>query len=486
MTSLRLLDVDFLYPSTDARPERRVFDRLTLAFPPGWTAVVGPNGTGKSTLLRLLSGALSPGSGRVEAPDGFRIAYCEQAPENAPASVHAFAARWDRDAGRARARWQLDPDTLSRWGTLSHGERKRWQVAAALNAGADALLLDEPSNHLDVGARARLLAMLGSFRGVGVLISHDRSLLNALAPRTVWLEGGCARVFAQALDAVHAQRDRERTSQQEAHADRKKKLKRLKTEREARRQTLARAEGARSARRRMKDARDADGRSVNRKARADAAAARHARRRAEMERRTEGAARALDAIRVDKPLGRALSFAHAEGRTIRVAHSGTHTVFDKDARIWVTGPNGAGKSTLMRAWASAWPDAAVLVVPQDMNRAARRAAQARIADLPPDARGQTLSCLAALGVPARQALDSPQPSPGEARKMVLAEGLTRGVRWLLLDEPTHHLDLPSVLRLQDALVAYRGGLVLITHDRTLAEACTDRTWRVRDGAIEVG
>jgi hypothetical protein len=113
-----------------------------------------------------------------------------------------------------------------------------------------------------------------------------------------------------------------------------------------------------------------------------------------------------------------------------------------------------------------------------------RAALEAVRALPPEGRGRVLSLVAALGCDPARLLASAAPSPGEARKLVLALGLGGHAWAVLLDEPTNHLDLPSIERLEAALAAYPGALLMVTHDPRLAARCTRTTWRVAGGRVE--
>ncbi len=154
----------------------------------GWTGVVGANGSGKTTLLRLLAGELPPTAGHVVLhPRTARAALCPQLVESVDEDILALARAQASGASRIRGRLLLDPADLSRWPTLSPGERKRWQIGAALAASPEILLLDEPTNHLDAAGRQILRSALCGFRGIGLVVSHDRALLRELTTATLRL-----------------------------------------------------------------------------------------------------------------------------------------------------------------------------------------------------------------------------------------------------------------------------------------------------------
>lgn len=160
---------------------------------------------------------------------------------------------------------------------------------------------------------------------------------------------------------------------------------------------------------------------------------------------------------------------------------------DAGEALLVQGDNGAGKTTLLRALLATarMPAEKILHLPQDLRVDDERALLAEVRALPPAERGRVLSLVAALGVDPARLLGSAQPSPGEARKLALALGLGRHAWVCVLDEPTNHLDLPSIERLEKALVEYPGALLLVTHDRALARACTRTTWTIDRGRVTI-
>jgi ATPase subunit of ABC transporter with duplicated ATPase domains len=164
-----------------------------------------------------------------------------------------------------------------------------------------------------------------------------------------------------------------------------------------------------------------------------------------------------------------------------------HLVLRRDDRIRLAGPNGAGKTTLLGRMleASAGRAEQVFFLGQEVDPSRGAAILHRVRALPADARGRTLSLVAALGTDPDRLLASGAPSAGEVRKVLLAEGLARRPWAVVLDEPTNHLDLPTVERLAAALRAYPGALLLVTHDDALAEACTTARWELEELSLVV-
>lgn len=495
MARIRLAGVGFSHP--DAAP---LFSDLSVDVTRGWTAIAGPNGAGKSTFLGLIAGTLSPSRGQVlREPAEATIAFCRQTLEAASAEITAFAHCWERPAQRARARFGLEPEQLDRWATLSPGERQRWQVAAALDAAPDVLLLDEPTNHLDASAREAMASSLRAFHGVGLIVAHDRAFLDALVTRTLWVEGGEVTSFTGTYSEARAQMDADIERRSHVQRERRKELGRVKREQDARTRRLRSAEAQLSTRARMKGPKDSDSRSILSQGKAEAGAAAHARSVATMNGRVARAEEALVQSRVPEALGRSLfvdwvpSPRKALIRTEQGAlYAGERLLLDRaslvlerDARIHLAGDNGAGKTTFLEALLAQWtlPRERLLYLPQELSESEVVAARDRLHARSPEERGRLLSVVAALGVAPERLLAGGSLSPGEARKLLLAEGLARSVWCVFLDEPTNHLDVPSIERLEAALSGYPGALVLVTHDARLAERTTAERWTLGGGRL---
>ena len=500
MTSVRLERLSFAH--ADAVP---ILDGADLVLPTGWTALVGENGAGKTTLLRLLAGELAPTAGRVRVdPSGAPVALCAQRVDVPGDDVSALAEREDGEARRLRATLALEPDALARWETLSPGERKRWQIGAALARDPQVLLLDEPTNHVDREARERLVAALRRHRGVGVLVSHDRALLEALASRTLRLHRGEARLYASAYGEARGRWEAEREAtwarRTAAQEEARRAARRLA---DARRSRDA-AERSLSGRRR--DPKDRDGRTLVAKTRRSWAEDRLGAKVGQLRAAADRAADAVPDAPQAAELGRSvfLGFAPPERTTLlaldaaevragaAVVLRDVHVRLGREERVRLEGPNGAGKSTLLAALlaAATIPRERVLHLPQELPARAGAALLAEVRALAPDVRGRVLSLVAALGSDPARLLASAEPSPGEARKLLLALGLGRHAWALVLDEPTNHLDLPTVERLEEALLAYPGAILLVTHDDAFAARVVGgaggAVWRIASGRVERG
>ena len=498
MPAIRCHDVRLAYQG-----RAPVLDEVELHLGAGWTGIVGPNGAGKTTLLRAVIGELPASAGAITIdPADASVRLCEQRVDEPGQDVLALAGATDRTAMRWLRRLSLDPSQVERWQTLSAGERKRWQLAGALAAEPEVLALDEPTNHLDAATRTALIEALRRFRGIGLVVSHDRALLDELTRATICVDRGTAAAYPGGYSAARelweAEAEARRSAWATADAERKRAARLLADARRAE----SSASKAVSASSRIKGPRDSDGRSMGAKNLAAWAAAGAGRvvarrRRALDEAEAEAAERTMEKAR-----GRAVELdwepparrwlATLDGVALRAGSKlvarDVHVAVARDARIHVAGDNGAGKSTLLAALvaAASIPPDRLLWLPQEIGAEEGRALAAEIAALPGAERGRVGQLAAALGQDPSRALSSGLPSPGEVRKLAIARGLARRVWLVVLDEPTNHLDLPSIERLQDALAAYPGALVIATHDARFAEGLTSDTWQLEKGTIAAG
>ena len=419
-----------------------------------------------------------------------------------PEGLADFALDYGREARELREVFRIEDDMPWRFDELSFGERKKLQVAVALWGRPDVLVADEPTNHLDADARAELGAALARFRGIGILVSHDRDLVDALASRCASFEPGGIVVRPGGYSAAHDQAELERASAAAERTAAKKELARLAAEKDARAHEAARADARRS--KRGLDPRDRDARGKIDLAIFTGKDGQAGRLSSQMDARVAAAQERLAAARVTKRYdgdlwmdaepARRRTVLHVPAATIPCGPKGTLEIPElwvgSTDHVGIVGPNGAGKSTLLahlrvlltRA-AGAGQGVEVLDIPQELPAEARGAVVGRVAALTPAERGRVLSTVAQLNSDPDRILEGGRTSPGELRKLMLAEGILRHPQLIVMDEPTNHLDLHSTEALERALAAYPGALVLVSHDRRFLSACTTRTWEIRDGHL---
>jgi ATPase subunit of ABC transporter with duplicated ATPase domains len=485
-------DLSFSYPTSAID----VLTEVSLSLSRGWYGVVGPNGSGKTTLLRILAEELPSDPATVRRiPSELAVRYCPQSVEQLTTVISRFAESKDGHARRLMGQLELAPMDLERWQSLSPGERKRWQIGAALADLPDLLLLDEPTNHLDTGAKKLLFDRLAQFQGIGVLVSHDRDLLDLLTCSTVLLKtDGTVNLFSGNYSAARDQRLTEESSLRETRGKLQAERQRLKRSLDTARRSREKAESGKSTGKRLKGIRDSDARSSAAKGRVASAEQKLGREVNVLRRKLGDAEEKVDRVRVEKELGRLVFVLEetaptqnlillqrkAVDRGDRTLIRDVDVMVRRDSRIHLKGSNGSGKTTLIEELmlASRLPEERVLYLPQELSNERVEKDRQEMDSLSGPAKGRLLQIVAALGVPPARLLASERPSPGEARKLALAMGLSRQAWLLMLDEPTNHLDLPSIERLEEALTLYSCALLIVSHEDRFAGALTRESWTI--------
>ena len=487
-------DVSFSYTGMTTP----LIEDLTCHFAPGWTGIVGANGAGKSTILKLATGLLEPDTGEIRL-GGFGI-YCEQRTDEVPALFEDLIRAEDEHAILIRLNLGIAPDWASRWGTLSHGERKRAQVGIILWRRPDVLAVDEPTNHLDIEGRALLAKALRRFRGVGLLVSHDRDLLDTLCGHSLFVEPPLCDMRRGGYTKAHHEREREEASLRRRHD--LARAARKKIEREAfHRREAASSSDARRSKRGLAPG-DHDGREKINRARLtgkDAVAGKLLRQiqgRLKQAREKEGTVRTKKTYEtgiwlVGARSKRDLLFSVTKGE---IGLGGGRVLVHRDLamrpddRIALTGPNGTGKSTLVRAIMLSLdlPVERVTYIPQEIDLESSAGILERARNLPKDKLGFMMTVVSRLGSRPHRLLESDEPSPGETRKLLLAMGIANEPHLVIMDEPTNHMDLPSIECLEDALEGCPSGLLLVSHDMHFLRRLTRKRWDISPSRERAG
>jgi ATPase subunit of ABC transporter with duplicated ATPase domains len=489
--SIQFQNVSFSYD----RATQPLIRDMSVCFTRGWTGIVGGNGAGKSTILKLATGGLEPQQGRVVIPE-FAI-YCQQRTDNAPDQLYNLISSMSGDAFRIKGRLDIKDDWIQRWTTLSHGERKRAQIAVAIWRKPQVLAVDEPTNHLDAEAQNLLYTALSSFGGVGMLVSHDRKLLDDLCHQCLFVDPPDAILRPGNYSHGLQQSEMDEISVQKKRTQAKQDFSRLKREAVKRSDAASQADRKRS--KRGLACKDHDTRGKIDMARVTGKDGTDGKRFNQLQGRLSQARMRMDSIKVKKSykMGIWMSGAKSKRNTLFSLSAGSLCLggdrwlhfpdlsMRPDDRIALTGLNGSGKSTLINYIMQSLnlQKNQVTFVPQEIDTDASRDIMARAGDLPNEKLGQMMTVVSCLGSRPHRLLESVKPSPGEIRKLLLATGIANVPHFIVMDEPTNHMDLPSIECLEQALADCPCGLLLVSHDRHFLKALTHKEWHIsKDGA----
>ena len=495
--SLQFHHVTYFY-KTSSQP---IFENLSVQLGYGWTGIIGGNGTGKTTLLRLACGQLEPTQGKIVAPQN--TIYCNQRTDEMPVEFSALLRSSDAHACKLRGQLELQSDWPSRWSTLSHGERKRAQIAIALWQRPQVLALDEPTNHIDLPARQLLIQSLIQFQGTGLLVSHDQEMLDHLCHQTLFIDMGKVSQYPGGYTQATELRDAEYQCIRRNRSKARRQLTRLQSERKRRQVEAGKADRKRS--KRGLSPKDSDGRAKRDLARMSGKDGQAGRRLSQLDGRYKRLKEQLDNAFVKKQTSSRITLQgeHAQQDILlriepgflhlgheRKLHFPELVVTPMD-QIGIIGPNGAGKSTLIRQLVKhkAIPENRLVYIPQEINPDHAHQILSGVRQMPKTIRGKLFSYVACLGSDARRLLETERPSPGELRKLKLVLGMTGTPCLIVMDEPTNHLDLLSIKALEKALGACHCALILVSHHLSFLRNLVTTIWQltpvIEDGSPDL-
>jgi len=440
--------------------------------------LVGENGCGKSTLLQILNGSLAPDHGQIQRR--CKIAFLQQEDSLHPFSVH------DLDSSARRF--------LPQGPGKSGGELRRKGIAAVLSQNAPLLFADEPTNNLDLAGITMLEESLLHYRGAVVFVSHDRELLDRVCTSLWALDGGELRIFPGNYSAWAAQRQQERDFAQFEYDQYQKQRNHLIAE-------------ARNLRQQAKSMNKAPKRMGNSEARLHKGTTTIS--QAALQNRAKAIDKRIALLeKKDKPFQApgikmgADSKGFVSQTAVRIEHGevrrGNHLILEdvsftlpSGSKTVLLGENGAGKTSLAEYLLSGGPGVSLApgletgfftqhheILDPDLTVLENAQADSCLTER------EVRSILANLLLPAK-ALQKPVHllSGGERAKTAFARLLASQRGLLILDEPTNHIDFLAAEALEQFLLAWKGTLLLITHDRRLAEKIGQRLLLVENGHV---
>ena len=481
MRSLQIKNLSFSYPNSS----NTLFENITLEFDKGWSAIVGANGAGKSTLLKLIEKRLVPDFGVISGND--LVYYCEQSTENPPLGVEEFIESYSTESFRIKEILQIEELLYQEWKTLSHGERKRIQIGVALFLKPDVLIVDEPTNHLDKKSKEILQQSLFKFEGVGIVVSHDRAFMDSLCHNTFILKNSIFTKYKTNYSNSQIEYQKEQSHLQKVHENQQTSLKKIDTQIKS--QLIKISQSKKRLSKRGLDLKDSDTREKINGARLTGKDKGDGQKLKRAQSQQEHIKEKL--VGVEKSYKQGIDFVAPsksklfplviESGLLQLSESKTlifpRVVIEQGEKIGIIGENGAGKSSFIKyLLIEKNLQQNVLYIPQELTKEEILALFEELNSLPKEVRGELYTLVTRLASNPKTLINSKNPSPGEIRKLLIANGLLKNPALIILDEPTNHMDLDSITSLEDALKEYQGGLIVISHDDVFLESFVNIKW----------
>lgn len=495
--SIRFNSVSFKYPDSS----NLLFSGVNFSFvQPGWTGLVGSNGSGKSTFLSLITGKLVPESGSVSVSGS--IGFCSQLYTPLTEDDFQYLYDYSGEMWEYRRLLAISEEMFFREESLSGGEKKRLQLFSVLARNPDILLLDEPTNHLDVETKERLLSALKRFPGTGIIVSHDKAFLTELTQRTIlfFSDGnGNPTVFEDyplPVDKALAELEIRQKGIVQKRKNIREKLEKIS-------RSIASVETginqkSRKLSKRGLGSKDHDGKSKVDAARLSGKDRGLGDRKRALTTERERLESELSGVDVhlrrktgisDYGFSRLFSGFVIPGAELTV---GDYRLSVPDielkpfSRIAVKGENGTGKTLFLKHISRVVRDKIgaehLAYIKQEYSKTEIKNLIDRFMLLDATTKGRVVSDLYRLGSSPASFTSTSENlalSPGEIRKLDFVLAMNGRVSIVIMDEPTNHLDIASSTVLEEILKKAEVAMVIVSHDRIFLEKCTEEEIFIR-------
>ena len=481
MKSLKIRNLSYKYLSA-VEP---IFNAINLEFENGWSAVTGINGSGKSTLLKLISKELRSEKWMISGNE--LVVYCAQNTEFPPKELEEFMMTYTREAYKLRDLLRVKDEWLGSWDILSHGERKRLQLAVALSSDSNVLMVDEPTNHLDQQSQEIVIEALQSYKGIGILVSHDRTLLDALSQHTVMIKAGKILKYRTKFSLAEEAYKQTLSHKKKVLNEQEHELKKIERVVQVQRENVSLAK-----KRFSKKNVGKHNSSLKEKINGAILTGKDKNDGKMLQRTlTKQCHLSENMSTLSKEYATGITF---EGKIskqnfpIAIEKScielfeSTQLYFprlslDIGDKVGISGENGVGKSTFIHHFMQRIDyEHDYLYIAQEITEKDSEQLFKEVSELDSEIKGELFTLIQRLGSDAKALLNSSIPSPGEMRKLLIAKGLLKSPSLIILDEPTNHMDLDSIQLLESSLKEYKGALLFITHDKAFLENLSTKQW----------
>ncbi|MDZ4725817.1 MAG: ATP-binding cassette domain-containing protein [Leptospira sp.] len=475
--SFYIFDLYLTYPGQPGP----LFKNVNLKFQRGWTGIVGKNGSGKSSLAKLISGDILPDRGKILPSFSTRI--LQQINDMEPTELLEFLFSDSKIIGKWKSLLGIKMTDSEEYRLLSFGEKRRIQFANEISKESEVLILDEPTNHMDLTGIQFIKDAMRHYHGIGILISHDISLLNEFCESIVFIEEGKVLQIPGNFDKAIQEKDRLEMEVRVEHKNLEREKRRLLKSFLLKKNEAMLADKKRS--NKNINPKDHDLRAKKQLARLTGKDGTAGKLQNQLKSRLRDVdERQSSLVLIDQKREEYIIPWHIHSNFCKVMFALDKNDFfiTNHSKMGIIGKNGSGKTFFIQQIVQKLTQSQVkfYYLPQEFSAEETQNILNRFQNLNSTKRAKVLATVNGLGSDPISILNSSCLSPGEWKKMHLALSGEKKFDILLLDEPTNHLDIYANKSLLRSLLSFSGGVVLATHDLGFMNLIAKEVWELEN------